>query len=139
LGQWDKALADFSKAIELDPKDALAWFDRGVTYWKQGQPEKAIPELQEAIRLKPGDPTWHTALGNLLLRQEHWAEAIAAFESATHLEPDSMDQHALLAQVLAVCPERKHRDPRRAVVEAKKAVELDRQSIVAWEVLGWAQ
>jgi len=31
-GNYDRALADYSEAIRLDPKSALAFSDRGVAY-----------------------------------------------------------------------------------------------------------
>ena len=32
LHQYDKAIADYSKAIELSPDDADAWTNRGLAY-----------------------------------------------------------------------------------------------------------
>jgi tetratricopeptide (TPR) repeat protein len=53
LGHWDKAVADFSRAIELDPNLAIAWYNRGHVYAEQGQPDQAIPDLSRAIELDP--------------------------------------------------------------------------------------
>lgn len=33
----DRAIADFSSAIEIDPKDAQALYERGLTYFKRGK------------------------------------------------------------------------------------------------------
>ena len=53
LDDLDKALADFSKAIELDPKSAMAWNNRGLVYSKLGQVDKASPTYSKAIELDP--------------------------------------------------------------------------------------
>src|SRR5262249_17865257 len=58
LGQSDKAVADYSKAIELDPKYATAWNDRGAVYSELNQLHKAVADLSRALEL---DPKYATA------------------------------------------------------------------------------
>jgi len=31
-GQYDQAISDYTKAIEINPKDAIAYYNRGNTY-----------------------------------------------------------------------------------------------------------
>ena len=50
----NNAIADFTRAIELDPKHADAYFNRGITY-RESELAKAIEDLTEAIKLKPDD------------------------------------------------------------------------------------
>ena len=56
-GEYDKAIADYTEAIKLDPKDAMAcfvaYYNRGVAYGKKGDSEKAVADYTEAIRLDP--------------------------------------------------------------------------------------
>jgi Tfp pilus assembly protein PilF len=49
----DKALADLAKAIELDPKLALAWSNRSNLHLKQRQWAKAVVDASKAIDLDP--------------------------------------------------------------------------------------
>jgi Flp pilus assembly protein TadD len=55
LGQHRKAIEDFSKAIELAPKLAQAYFDRGLAYAKLGKRDLADKDQQKAkeLRYKP--------------------------------------------------------------------------------------
>jgi tetratricopeptide (TPR) repeat protein len=53
LGQKDEAIADFSKVIELYPKLATAWNNRGQAYFDLAQWEKAIADFSKAIELDP--------------------------------------------------------------------------------------
>jgi tetratricopeptide (TPR) repeat protein len=39
LAQWDKAIADLSKAIELDPSNDWLWYQRAALYLKLGDAE----------------------------------------------------------------------------------------------------
>jgi tetratricopeptide (TPR) repeat protein len=53
-GAPDAAITEFSKAIELDPKNPTYWQQRGWNYqFKLHQPNKAIEDLSEAIDLSP--------------------------------------------------------------------------------------
>lgn len=49
--EHDKAIADFNKAIELDPEYALAYSTRGFAYTKLGEKEKAISDFEKCIEL----------------------------------------------------------------------------------------
>ena len=53
LKQWDKAIADYSKAIELDPKNAWALSNRANIYSQLKQWDKAIADYTKAIELDP--------------------------------------------------------------------------------------
>ena len=52
-GDHDKAIADFSEAIRLDPKRADAYYGRGTAYGHKGEYDKAIADYSDAIRLAP--------------------------------------------------------------------------------------
>ena len=43
------------QAIELDPKNALAYINRGYTYWIMGENNKALGDLNKAIELDPNN------------------------------------------------------------------------------------
>ena len=50
-GEYDKAIADCNKAIELDPELALAYFDRGFAYMELGEKEKALSDFEQCIEV----------------------------------------------------------------------------------------
>jgi len=50
-GQFDQALADLSKVIEIDPRYATAFCLRGQVYAQLGDREKAIFDLEQALEL----------------------------------------------------------------------------------------
>ena len=53
-GDLDKAVADFSEAIRLNPGDPFAYVNRGCAYGEKGDFDKAIADSTEAIRHYPG-------------------------------------------------------------------------------------
>jgi len=48
----DKAIADFTQAIRIDPKYLQAYTERGRAYMKKGDYDKAIADFTEQIRLE---------------------------------------------------------------------------------------
>ncbi|HWD59303.1 MAG TPA: adenylate/guanylate cyclase domain-containing protein [Stellaceae bacterium] len=70
---------EWQRAIELDPNNAAAVGQLGVTLIYLGEPEAAIPLEEKRIRLNPNDPNialayWSLGLAHLL--QGHLPEAI---------------------------------------------------------------
>ena len=59
-GDWDGAIADYTKAIELNPKDATVYCNRGMAKHnnKKSDEDGAIADLTKAIEL---NPTYATA------------------------------------------------------------------------------
>jgi len=51
-GQWQQALEDFNRAIELKPDYAKAITHRGAAYSRMGKHDRAIEDHNEAIRLR---------------------------------------------------------------------------------------
>jgi tetratricopeptide (TPR) repeat protein len=48
-----KAISDMGQLIELQPKNATAFYNRGEFYIQAGDPQRALLDLNQAIALKP--------------------------------------------------------------------------------------
>ena len=92
--QWDLAIADGTKAIELDPnieldpEYALAYNSRGIAYAKKGQWDSAITDYTKVIEL---DPNFAPAYGNrgvAYAKKGQWDLAIADYSKAMELNPN---------------------------------------------------
>jgi tetratricopeptide (TPR) repeat protein len=86
------ALDSINKAIELDPKSALAHVSRGVgNYYLPaafgGGPDIALKDLQKAIELDPKLYEAHLWRGVVLRKLNRNAEARSAFTKALQLNP----------------------------------------------------
>jgi tetratricopeptide (TPR) repeat protein len=51
MGEYDKAIADYTQAIRLKPKEAVFYKNRGNAYSKKGDRAKANLDFAEAERL----------------------------------------------------------------------------------------
>ena len=49
----DKAIADWSEAIRLDPKDVAAYVERAILSSRKGQFDEAIADFDVVVRLNP--------------------------------------------------------------------------------------
>ena len=55
-GDYDGAIADFSRAIELDPEYPLHYQDRGIALYLNGDYDEAITDYDTAISILPDNP-----------------------------------------------------------------------------------
>jgi len=54
LDENDKAIVDYTKAIEINPKHTLARGNRGVCYEGLGDLNHAIADFEECVKIDPG-------------------------------------------------------------------------------------
>ena len=54
--ELDKAIADYTKAIHLDPKHAAAYQRRGMAYEKKGDKLEAEKDYAQAKKLERKEP-----------------------------------------------------------------------------------
>ena len=50
-GEYQNAIDDFSKSIGLNPRNADAFYSRGICYFHKLEYEKAILDLKKAVDL----------------------------------------------------------------------------------------
>ena len=52
-GDLDRAIADYTEAIRLDPEYEYAYFNRGVAWSRKGDLDRAIADYDRVLRLDP--------------------------------------------------------------------------------------
>ena len=53
FSRYLESIADYSKAIELDPKNSYLYFGRGMSYEYLGENEEALKNLKISLKLDP--------------------------------------------------------------------------------------
>jgi len=86
-GDLDRAIADLSEAIRLDPKLAMAFNNRGAAYNEQGDNDRAIADYNEAIRIDPKLAMAFNNRGNAYSDKGDNDRAIADFNETIRLDP----------------------------------------------------
>jgi tetratricopeptide (TPR) repeat protein len=84
---YDGAIATASEAIRLDPKNAIAFYNRGFAYWRKSDDDRAIADYNEAIRLDPNYADTFGNRGNVYLRKGDNDRAIADYNEVIRLNP----------------------------------------------------
>jgi len=52
-GQYDQAISDYTKALEINPRYARPYYNRGSAYARKGQYDQAISDYTKALEINP--------------------------------------------------------------------------------------
>jgi WD40 repeat protein len=82
LRQWDKAVADYTKAIEQGKDRADLWSARAAAYAEQKQWDKAAADFGKVVELTPNDADAWAKRGRAYAELGQWDKAAADFGKA---------------------------------------------------------
>ncbi|MGH9652285.1 MAG: tetratricopeptide repeat protein, partial [Bryobacteraceae bacterium] len=106
-GKSEEARAAFTKATELAPDLAMAWFNLGVCLGRCKQPSEAASALHRALKIEPGHLPAYESLAVVLHRLGNYEEAAEVFrEWLAHDPGNPMALHMLAATSGAAAPAR---------------------------------
>lgn len=121
--QYDLAIADFTRAIQLNSDLASTYVDRGMSYTLNGQYDLAIADYNRAIQLKPDNAFAYSNRGLAYTLKGQDDLAIADFNRAIQLKPDdafAYGSRSIAYAHLGKCD--------LAATDAAQALRLDPQS-----------
>ncbi|MBI3726332.1 protein kinase [bacterium] len=123
----EAALADFSRAIDLDPENIDAWEGRGFVRYSKGDLDGAITDSSRAIELYPKNiPAWT----NRSLARRAKGDLDGAIADATRaIELDSRDSITWRNRAIARFLKNDHDG---AIADSSRVVELDPRDGIAW-------
>jgi Flp pilus assembly protein TadD len=85
IGAMQGSIAEFTKAIKLDPKSAKAYAGRGALKYAMGDSKGAITDLTKAIELNPKSATAYSGRASAKFATGDIPGATADFMSAASL------------------------------------------------------
>lgn len=88
-GQYDRALADYDLAINMDPENGAAYINKGAALIFKGEHDEALIALNLAIQLNAKD--LHAAYYNRALAREQLGDLTSAYfdlQKALELKPE---------------------------------------------------
>jgi tetratricopeptide (TPR) repeat protein len=129
----DEAIAEYRKAIELDPKFAITHNNLGKALAAQGKFDEALAEHRKAIELDSKYADAYVNLGGGLRELKKLDEAIAEYRKAIELDPELSPAHYNLGAVLS-----QQGKLDEAIAEYRKAIEFDAKNTWARSALGRA-
>jgi tetratricopeptide (TPR) repeat protein len=86
-GEYDQAISEFNKTLEINPNDAVAYINRGWAYYRKGHYDQAISDCNKALEIDPRVAAAYLTRGaayNLKGQPDH---AISDFNKALEINP----------------------------------------------------
>ncbi len=116
---YDNAIGDLSKAINLKPDQALFYALRASVYEEKDDDDRAIADYSRAIKLEPGNVDFLTARGTAYKFKGELVNALADYERAINIDPHHVSAYSARARLYV-----KQGDYSKAEQDFNKAVAL---------------
>ncbi len=131
-GEWQRAMGDFNRAIELKPNLARHYVLRGETFAALRDYDRALADFEQAIRLEPGNnPFAYHMRGAILRRYGNFDGAISSHDQGLRINPADTFGFASRAHALS-----EKGDNDRALGDADEALRMAPNSAYALLVRG---
>jgi tetratricopeptide (TPR) repeat protein len=129
------AIAELTKAAELDPKNAEAQYQLGNTLMRlKGDSASAVAPLQKAAALEPGNTQYAAALGSALVGAQQFGPAIDVLTKLT-AQPEYKKPDGFVSLGQAYVQGKRYKE---ALPVLEKATTLAPDNAEAWATMGWA-
>ena len=102
LGDNQKAIISFEKAIEIKPNYAKAYSNLGVMLQELGDNQKAIRSFEKTIQIEPNFADTHYNLGVLLQQLQQYQKAISCYEKAIQIDPNHISTINRLSELIKI-------------------------------------
>jgi tetratricopeptide (TPR) repeat protein len=131
--QLDDAIAHYEKAAAINPADAEAQNNLGVTLFGIGRADDAIAHYQKALEIRPDYAEASCNLANALIAKDDFDGAIARYKACLAAIPDQEEAQYNLASALL----RRGRTD-EAIIQYQNVLQLQPESADAHANLGIA-
>ena len=101
--QWDAAIAAFTKAGEMDPKQNVIWAQLAEAYMQssaqktgaeqQAAMDKGLQAYTKALEINPNDPAYHNNYALALAKAKKTPEAQAELAKAAQIDPPNAGRY----------------------------------------------
>ena len=116
----EKALQDFTKAINLDYTYAEPFLNRGILYYNTGRPDQALADFNRFLELKPDNPDGLLNRANTLSTLGRFKEAIPDYNKYLTIKND--DPKAYMWRGIAYFNIQNYDS---AIIDFNKSIEID--------------
>lgn len=108
VGDYDKAIRDFSRAIELESKYVFAYTERGLAWEMKGFHEKALADYDKAVSINPEYGKTYKYRAFTWEAMGEYVKAIDDCKKAIELNPD--DSEAFYQMGSIYCKQKDEKD-----------------------------
>ncbi|MEG3440187.1 tetratricopeptide repeat protein [Pannus brasiliensis CCIBt3594] len=87
--KWDLALADYNKALALNPNNARAYMNRADVYKERKEWDLALADYNRAIEIDSNFSGAYAKRGMFYMAWKKWDLALADYNRAVSIDPDN--------------------------------------------------
>jgi TolB-like protein/Tfp pilus assembly protein PilF len=99
--QYEQALAEFERALQLQPNASAALEYSGYVHRRQGQWERCLAELKRALEADPRNASLAANVSNTYIPLRMWKDAARAARHSLELDPYAADgMRTLIGSIL---------------------------------------
>lgn len=122
-GNYDEAIVEYSKILEVDPKNIEAYGVRGFLYIQKGDFDQAIADYNSLLEIEPNSVRAYMRRGSAYLEKGDLDKAMVDFNQVIEKDPDvpSYAQRGLIYYQKG--------DFDLAIADFTKALEMDPESV----------
>lgn len=125
-------LSEYTKVIESNPTDAIAYLNRGIAYYVEKKFDDSLSDFTKVIKLDSKSASAYGWRGSAYSRKKEYELAIADYDKAIELEPQNANYYNNRG---AAYSGKGYYD--KAVADYNKAIELVPDEWLYYYVRGW--
>ncbi|MGB3760567.1 MAG: tetratricopeptide repeat protein [Rivularia sp. (in: cyanobacteria)] len=118
LNNYPAAINSFTKAIQVNPKDAEMYDSRGDAYVANGDALKALTDYNQAININPNYASAYASRATILFIKKDFQKALTDLNQSLRLDP-SQDQAYFFRALIRIKQENKS----GAIADINKAIQ----------------
>ena len=88
--EYDRAVSEYTRAIDLNPQYARAFVNRGNNFYAIGSIDSALADYSEAIKIDPKYADAYTGRGWVFYVKNDYERAFADYNIALKLDPNNI-------------------------------------------------
>jgi uncharacterized protein (TIGR02145 family) len=130
-GDYDQAIANYTKAINLDHNYMMAYDNRGDMHCKKGDYGQAIADYTKAISIDPSYMVAYSSRGNAYYNKGNYNDAIADYTKVIRFNPKDSIVYNNRGNAYYY-----NDDYNQAIADYTKAIDLDPNSHIKYNCRG---
>lgn len=131
LKDYQGAIKDYTKAISINPNEALSYSNRGSVYAKLGDKQQALADFGQALQMNPSYAPAYANRAEMYRKSNDYRNAIANYDQVIRIDPNNAKVYINRGSTRYASG-----DKRRALADFDKAIQLNPKDALAYNNRG---
>ncbi|MEP6903713.1 MAG: TonB family protein [Actinomycetota bacterium] len=134
MGEYDTAITDYNKAIELNAKDPAIYFSRALAHFNNKSFNLAIADFDKVVELDPKEAMAFFKRGSALEKVGNFEKALGDYQKAVELDADNEPAKNALQRLQASLPKPVPTTPTKEFVQKTETTPQNKTTTAVKEV-----